>query len=277
MRRRLAIAAASLVVAYLALCVVARVAYPRMLFPAPRLDAVPPEQQAPLAATGGPRLLELAQPTGGATRALFFAPPRPGARVVVLFHGNGETMFDETPVASELVPSGLGVMLVEYRGYGLSYGPPPSEDAMYEDGEAALRWLAENGVTRERVVLWGFSLGTGVAAELARRGRASALVLVAPYTSITAMGRRWAPILPVGLLMSHRFDTLAKAPSIAADTLVVHGTRDEVVPYAMGGEVARALPHGRLLTALGAGHMNALADRAVMRQVAAFAAGNALP
>jgi pimeloyl-ACP methyl ester carboxylesterase len=269
-KRRLTIAIAVVAALYVALCVAARLAYPRMLFPAPRLDGVPTEFATELARPDGPKLLDLPQPSGGPTRALWLAPREATSRVVVMFHGNGESMFDEYPTAATLASHGLGVVLVEYRGYGLTYGPPPAEDAMYEDGEAALRWLAEKGIARERIVLWGYSLGTGIAAELAKRGRAPRLVLIAPYTSITAMGRRWAPFLPVGLLMSHRFDTLGKAPAIAADALVVHGDHDEVVPFEMGKTVAYALAHGRFLRADGAGHLDVLADPRIFGQVAEF-------
>jgi pimeloyl-ACP methyl ester carboxylesterase len=93
---------------------------------------------------------------------------------------------------------------------------------------------------------------------MAVRGRGSALVLVTPYTSIPDVAdrlvRSW---LPVRYLMRERFDTLAKAPRIAIPALVLHGTDDEIVPYALGQRVASALPHGRLITVVG-GHHNDL-------------------
>jgi pimeloyl-ACP methyl ester carboxylesterase len=222
---------------------------------------VPREVQAELGRPGGPELLSLTQASGGPTRALYWRAPA-GARTVVAFHGNGESIFDEVPLASELRARGLGVMLVEYRGYGLTYGAPPTEEAVYADGEAAIAYLAARGVGRDDVALWGFSLGSGVAAEMARRGHASRLVLVAPYTSILDMGRRVAPMLPVSILMDHRFDTVSKANEIRAATLVVHGDADEVVPFEMGQAVARAIPGARLLRVPGAHHMDALASAA---------------
>jgi pimeloyl-ACP methyl ester carboxylesterase len=249
---------AALVASYAVLCGLARVAYPRLLFPAPRVDAVPPPVAHALAQPAGPRLLELPQAHGGATRALAWRAD-PGERTVVFFHGNGQTMFDAFDLAGALFARGLGVVLVEYRGYGISYGDPPTEDAMYADAEAALDHLAAAGVPPDRIALWGYSLGTGVAAEMARRGRAGRVVLVAPFTSIVDMGKRWAPVLPVSLLMSHRFDTLAKAPSILVPTLVAHGDADEVVPFPMGQTVARALPHARFVAVRGGHHMDLFA------------------
>jgi hypothetical protein len=254
-RRLLARVLLAAVAVYALLCVVARLAYPRILFPAPRIDAVPRRAARAIAAPGGPRLLELPQPSGPATRALEW-PARDGERTVVYFHGNGQTMFDELPFATELAARGLGVVLVEYRGYGISYGAPPTEDAMYDDAEAAIAHLA---LPPERVAVWGFSLGTGVAAEMARRGRAGRVVLVAPYTSIVDMAHRWAPFLPVSLIMSHRFDTLAKAPLVHVPTLVAHGDADEVVPFAMGERVAHAIPGARFVAIAGGHHMDLFA------------------
>src|SRR5438067_9608891 len=140
-RRRLLVRSLLAAVAvYALLCLVARLAYPRILFPAPRLDAVPRRAARAIAAPGGPRLVELPQPHGPATRVLEW-PARPGERTVVYFHGNGQTMFDELPLARDLAERGLGVVLVEYRGYGITYGDPPAEDAMYADAEAAIAHL----------------------------------------------------------------------------------------------------------------------------------------
>ncbi|MBX3261768.1 MAG: alpha/beta fold hydrolase [Labilithrix sp.] len=235
---------------YLLLCVVARLGYPRVLFPAPRLDRAP-SIDAPA------ELVELPHADGSRTAALHY-PAAPGARTVVVFHGNGETIFDNVAHANALTRRGLGVLLVEYRGYGLTHGAPPTEEMLYEDGEAAIAYLRRERVPEERVALWGWSLGSGVAAEMARRGHGARLVLLAPFTSVTAMGRRFAPVLPVSLLMTHRFDTLSKADAIRQPTVVVHGDSDELIPFAMGEAVARAIPGARLVRIAGGHHADLL-------------------
>src|SRR5690242_5609998 len=119
-RRKLVFSILRIVAAsYILLCLVARFAYPRLLFPAPRLDQAP-------AVDPSARLLELPQPDGSHTVVLHYVAP-PGARTVVVFHGNGETIFDYLGEARDLERRGLGVLLVEYRGYGTTYGPPPTE------------------------------------------------------------------------------------------------------------------------------------------------------
>jgi uncharacterized protein len=252
-RRTVVWIAASVVGCYVALCVIARLWYPRVLFPAPRVTETPPGLHD--------ALVELPQRQGPPTRALHFPAKDPRARTVVLFHGNGETIFDEVPLAKELARRGLGVLLVEYRGYGLTYGPPPSEEMVYDDGEAAIAHLAARGVAKERVVLWGSSLGAAVALEMARRGHGARVVLLAPFTSVADVGRSVVPMLPVGLLLTHRFDNLAKAPALNQPTVVVHGEADEIIPFAMGASVAKAIPRARLVAVAGAHHNDLLAER----------------
>jgi len=176
------------------------------------------------------------------------------SRVVVHFHNNRETAQDSADIARELVARGLGVVLVEYRGYGDSSAGSPSEEGLYADAEAALDLLARRGIGPERIILWGTSLGTGVAAEMARRGRGGRLVLVTPYTSIPDLVTDVAPFVPAGFLMPDHFDTLAKAASIGIPTVVVHGDADEIVPFRMGERIAGAIRGARLLRVAGGRH-----------------------
>ena len=125
----------------------------------------------------------------------------------------------------------------------------------------------------DRIVLWGQSLGTGIAAEMARRGRGSRLVLVAPFASTVAMARRVVPFLPASLVMADRFDTLAKAPDISAPTLVVHGDIDDVIPFEQGELVSRTLPHGTLLKVPEGRHDNLYKSTTVLAALTAHVGG----
>lgn len=176
------------------------------------------------------------------------------APTVVHFHNNREVAADSEGVARELGARGYNVLLVEYRGYGETGSEGPSEEGLYADAEAALAMLARRGVSPARIVLWGTSLGTGVAAEMARRGRGGRLVLVTPYTSIPDLVTDRAPFLPASLLVADHFDTLAKAGAISIPTLVVHGEADEIVPFRMGERLATAIPGARLVRVAGGRH-----------------------
>ncbi len=171
----------------------------------------------------------------------------PSSPVVVYFHTNRETAASRTDLARELGARGFGVLLVEYRGYGASRGEAPSEEGLYLDAEAALDLLAERGIATDRIVLVGASLGSGVAAEMARRKRGARLVLVAPYTSIPDLVTDVAPFVPARLLLADHFDTREKAGEIRVPTLVIHGDADEIVPFHMGRDLARAIPSAMLL------------------------------
>jgi pimeloyl-ACP methyl ester carboxylesterase len=105
----------------------------------------------------------------------------------------------------------------------------------------------------DRVVIEGQSLGTAVAAELAARRRVRKLVLISPFTSVTDLVGRFFPF-PARYLVRDRFDTRAIAPGIRIPVLIIHGSDDEVVPFAMGEELARVFPDARLISVEGGGH-----------------------
>jgi fermentation-respiration switch protein FrsA (DUF1100 family) len=235
---------------YLALCVAARLGYRVLLYPAPN--------DPPFVTPPGVDLLSLRADDGALVVAARFPAPNDQARTVVVFHGNGETLGGRAPLAAALQARGLGVVLTEFRGYGLAASSgPPNEQGLYRDASAVLDELARQGIGPSRVALLGISLGTGVAAEMAARGRAASLVLVTPYTSITDMARGAVPYLPGGWLCPDKFDTLSKCAALRIPTLVVHGDEDEVVPFAMGQRVAAAIPGAKLRIVHG-GHHNDL-------------------
>jgi len=226
-------------------CLGARALARRMIFPTHRVD------QRPL--PNGAKVTTLVARDGALVHALEIEGPK-DAPVVVCFHNNRETIADSVELARALRGRGFGVVLVEYRGYGLSRGIDPSEEGLYLDAEAALDSLAKRGIGSDRVLLFGASLGTGVAAEMAKRGRGSALVLVTPYTSIPDLAEDVVPVLPATALLHDRFETLAKASEIRVPTLVIHGDRDEIVPFWMGARVASAIAGARFLRVSGGHH-----------------------
>ncbi len=173
----------------------------------------------------------------------YFPPPSSERPVVLYFHGNAEAAAQNLPLAESLHARGFGVFLAEYRGYG-GLGGSPSEEGLYADGEAALAELGRLGVTAKRVVVVGRSLGSGVAVELATRHRVAAVALVSAYTSIVDMGRIVAgPLAP--MFVRDRFDSLSKIARIASPVVLVHGTRDDVIPVEMGRRLAAARPDAR--------------------------------
>lgn len=174
--------------------------------------------------------------------------------VVVHFHGNGHQVSDTALLAQQWRRLGVSFASVEYPGYPGAGGHPSEKSVVATGLEAVTHLIEASGISRERLVLFGESMGTGVAVALAARGYGTKLVLLSPFTSLPDVADVWFRRLPVRSLVRDRFDSLATAGAVHQSTLVVHGTADEVVPFALGERLARALPDGRLLAVEGAGH-----------------------
>jgi pimeloyl-ACP methyl ester carboxylesterase len=249
--------AAGVVLVYLLACMIAALVSRHFLFPAPARADV---------AFSDATTIEQKTSDGTTARGLSFGT---GDTTIVYFHGNGELAEDNVGFARELASHGYTVMLAEYRGYGISRDAgAPSERGIYADAEALITSL---GPRRERLVLMGFSLGTGVAVEMAARKHGRALVLLAPYTSIPDVAARWIPLLPMRLLMRDKLDSRSKAASIDLPVFVAHGAEDEVVPFDMGETLAHTFPHGHFNAVSGAHHMDLFSrDDRLMQKLVDF-------
>ena len=133
------------------------------------------------------------------------------------------------------------MLLAEYRGYGGNPGAP-SEAGFYTDGRAALAFLDREGVTLNRLVLYGESLGSGVAVLLAVEHRIAALVLEAPFTSVAEVAQCHFRFVPASRMVIDRFDSLSRIGKITAPLLVLHGEHDRVVPIRFGRALFDAAP-----------------------------------
>jgi fermentation-respiration switch protein FrsA (DUF1100 family) len=176
---------------------------------------------------------------------------------VLVCHGNAGNISHRLERA-RLMQQRLGasVLLFDYRGYGRSSGSP-DEEGTYRDARAAYRHLVDDkGIAAERLLLFGESLGAAVAVQLALEKPAAALVLESAFTSIPDMARAAYPFLPpVGALIRTRYETLAKVPRLRVPLLVLHGERDEIVPFDQGRRVFEAAPEPKRFFAIpGAGH-----------------------
>jgi fermentation-respiration switch protein FrsA (DUF1100 family) len=170
-----------------------------------------------------------------------FHPPPEGGFTVLFLHGNAGNLTHRMPLFRAILKRRVGGLLIDYRGYGKSPGRP-SEKGLYEDASASLDWLASRGIPTERVILFGKSLGTGVAVEMARNHAVAGLILESPYTSIPAVGQRHVPFLPIRLLMHDRFDSLAKSGEIRCPILAIWSRTDRIVPPDLSERLYEALP-----------------------------------
>lgn len=148
-----------------------------------------------------------------------------GDPMVLYFGGNAEEVSWMLDHAARRTP-GVGWLLVDYRGYGSS-GGSPSEKALTDD---ALRWY--DRFAGKKTYVFGRSLGSGVAVQVAAARPLAGVILVAPFDSLVEVGKRHYPFLPVDLLLRHRFDSVSAAPRITAPLLCIVATDDEIIPAA---------------------------------------------
>ncbi len=160
-------------------------------------------------------------------------PARPGRPTLLYFHGNAGNLDDRADRARFFLDQGYGLLLMSYR-YNAGAGGSPSEAALVADGRAAADWLArEQGIGPDRIVLYGESLGSGIACALAAEGRGAAVIVDGGFDSAANVAQAAYPFVPARWLIKDRFDNaarLAEAEGVA--TLVVHGGRDRIVPAA---------------------------------------------
>ena len=162
----------------------------------------------------------------------------PDAKLATLFlHGNAGNVTHRVQAILAIREAGSAVLVPDYRGFGKSEGSP-SESGVTLDAEAALAWLNRRGYPSERVVLHGESLGTAVAVELATRTRCAGLVLEAPFTSASAVAGAVVPLF--GRTLISGFDSLSRIRRVHAPLIVIHGKRDEIIPFEMGGQLFAA-------------------------------------
>lgn len=193
---------------------------------------------------------------------------------VLFLHGNGANVTTSINVARchQLSLLGLNVVAVEYPGFGESPGEP-SEPAMVAAAQAAWRWLtADIGVPKPRVAIYGWSLGSGIATQLASEVEEGALVLEGAFTSVADRAGEEYPWLPVSLLLRHPFASRDRIGAAGSPLLLLHARDDDIVPFAHGERLLAAARGLRQLVPLAGGHVypNLVSEDAYLRALHAF-------
>ena len=181
----------------------------------------------------------------------------PGHRTIVFFHGNADGLLKSAPHGAPYIAVGYGFLIVEYRGFSGMPGAP-SEDGFYRDARAYLRALAAQGIAGDRVILFGHSLGTGVATRMASEFHVAGLALLAPFMSVAEMAQLRYPIFPAALLTTERFESFRSIANIHCPLLIGHGLADHVIPDSQGRALfALAVPPKTLQLFPGLDHNDA--------------------
>jgi len=206
-----------------------------MLFPIPTTERIAP------AAAGFPQAEEhVLTSSDGEKVIVWHVPPKPGHAVVLFFHGNGDFLAGLVGRFKAITADGSGLVALSFRGYAGSTGAP-SEDGLLRDGAAAYSFAAAR-YDAQRIVAWGFSLGTGVAVAVASEHPIKKLILEAPYSSIADVAAAQFRFVPVRLLIRDPLHSDERIARVTVPLLVVHGAQDQTIPIAFG-EKLFALAH----------------------------------
>ncbi|MBR1165768.1 alpha/beta hydrolase [Bradyrhizobium liaoningense] len=239
-----------LVAVYLAGLVVLYLRQREMLFPIPPVGRTAPD------AAGLPEAEEHVLTTSDGEKVIVWhVPAKPGRPVILYFPGNGDFLAGRVSRFKAMTADGTGLVALSYRGYGGSSGAP-SEQGLLRDAAAAYAFTTAR-YAAERIVAWGFSLGTGVAVALASEQRVGKLILEAPYTSTADIAGSSFWFVPVRLLMRDPFHSDQRMARVTVPLLVMHGTNDLVISIVFGERLfSLAREPKRFVRMEGGGHDN---------------------
>ncbi|NRQ01712.1 alpha/beta hydrolase [Marinobacterium sp. xm-d-530] len=176
----------------------------------------------------------------------WYKPAKPGQEILVYLHGNARNMSTRGRLINILSEGDRGLLIFSWGGFGQSTGTP-SEVSFYEDARAVFDWLAkEHNLNSSDLIIYGESLGTGVAVQLATERDFKGVILAAPYTSIAQMAADDYPWLPVNLLLKHRFDSIDKVQQVHEPLVILHSTDDDTIPYEQGVTLFEAAEEPKL-------------------------------
>jgi uncharacterized protein len=206
----------------------------------------------------------------GLTLHSWWAPAmRPDGRIIAYFHGNAGHRGGRADRIRDYLANGYGVLLVGYRGYGGNPGIL-SEVGVYADARANLAFVAAQRVRAEQIVLFGESLGTAIATQMALEQPVLALVLEAPLASILHSARTRYPLFAFGPLVRDKFDSLSKIRRVKVPVLIVHGERDRVTSVKFGRMLHAAANEPKQAVFLPEADHNNLMDHGLARMTMEF-------
>lgn len=237
-----------------------------------RLMYLPSGPRVAPAAAGLPDVKEIEIATPDGARVVGWRlVAREGQPTLLYFHGNAGGLVNRALRARRYRDLGYGFLIMSYRGFSGSTGSP-SEAANIADARLAYEKLIADGVKPADIVLYGESLGSGIAVQLAAEKPVGAVVLDAPYTSMIDMAAKAYPFLPVRPLLADRYESRRYITRVSAPVLILHGKRDRIIPVSMGEALhALAREPKRLVVFPEGGHVD-LDDFGAVEAVRAFVA-----
>ena len=157
-------------------------------------------------------------------------------KTLVYFHGNAGSLENRIHKLNHFQDMNINFLIIAWRGFNGNKGKP-SERGLYVDGKSAIDWLKKKGVDEKNLILYGESLGTGIATHLAQNKNYAGVILETPFTSMVDAAKNFYPYIPINLLLKDKFENFKKVKNINTPILVMHGEVDQIVPFSMGKKI----------------------------------------
>ena len=154
-------------------------------------------------------------------------------KTILFLHGNAGSLENRIHKINHFNDMNLNFLIVAWRGFSGNKGRP-TENGLYIDAKSAVDWLEKKGINIENIIIYGESLGTGVATEIAQNNNFAGIILESPFTSMVEAGKTKYPIFPIGLLLKDKYESDKKVKNIKSPILIMHGEQDKIVPFWMG-------------------------------------------
>ena len=157
-------------------------------------------------------------------------------KTIVYFHGNAGKLENRIHKLNHFKDMDVNFLIIAWRGFSGNEGKP-SEEGLYIDGNSAIMWLKNLGLSEEDIVIYGESLGTGIATEIAQNNNFAGLILETPFTSMIEAAKNFYPYIPVSLILKDKYKNNLKIKNVNIPVLVMHGETDQIVPFWMGEKI----------------------------------------
>jgi len=163
-------------------------------------------------------------------------------KTILFLHGNAGSLENRIHKINKFKDININFLIIAWRGFSGNEGKP-NEKGLYDDASSAVKWLKSKGVFENDIIIYGESLGTGVAVEIAQNKNFAGVILESPFTSMIDVGKAKYPYLPVSLLLKDKYESIKKIKNINIPILIMHGEVDNVVPFYMGKKMYELANH----------------------------------
>ena len=164
---------------------------------------------------------------------LFYNKNIENSKTILFLHGNAGSLENRTYKLNHFKDLNVNFLIIAWRGFSGNMGKP-NEVGLYEDARSAISWLNMRGIQDENIILYGESLGTAVAIEVAQNKNYAGVILESPFTSMINMGKKDYPFFPISFLLKDKYESNKKINKVSCPVLIIHGKVDKIVPYTMG-------------------------------------------